>query len=46
MIVDPYIDEIAISDYVASELGVILIDFKKGLWRLTDDPPETVRRSE
>ena len=46
MIVDPYIDEIAISDYVASELGVILIDLKKGLWGLTDDPPETVRRSE
>jgi len=31
MIVDPYIDEIAISDYVASELGVILIDLKKRL---------------
>jgi hypothetical protein len=46
VIVDPHIDEVAISDYVASELGVMLIDFKKGLWRLADDPPETVRRSE
>jgi len=46
VIVNPHIDEIAISDYVASELGVILIDFKKGLWKLADDPPQTLRHSE
>jgi hypothetical protein len=46
VIVDPHIDEVAMSDYVASELGVILMDFKKGLWRLADDPLQTLRRSE
>jgi len=46
VIVNPHIDEIAMSDYVASELGVILMDFKKGLWRLADDPLQTLRRSE
>jgi hypothetical protein len=46
IIVNPHVDEIVISDYVASELGIILLDFKKGLWRLTDDPPQTVRVSE
>jgi hypothetical protein len=37
---------VIISDYVASELGVILLDFKKGLWRLADDDPQTLRPSE
>ncbi|RLF19411.1 MAG: hypothetical protein DRZ82_05920 [Thermoprotei archaeon] len=45
VIVNPYVDEVVISDYVASEFGVILLDFKKGLWRLKDDPPEKVRKS-
>jgi hypothetical protein len=46
VIVNPYIDEVAISDYVASELELMLLDFKKGLWRLADDPPQTLRKSE
>ncbi len=46
IIVSPYVDEVIISDYVASELGVILLDFKKGLWRLADDDPQTLRLSE
>jgi hypothetical protein len=46
VIVNPHIDEVAMSDYVASELGVIFTDFKKGLWRLADDPLQTLRRSE
>jgi len=46
IIVSPYVDEVIISDYVASELGVMLLDFKKGLWRLADDDPQTLRLSE
>ena len=43
IIVNPHIDEIALSDYVSSLLGIVLLDIKKGLWRLKDDPPEKVR---
>ncbi len=45
IIVNPYIDEIAVSDYVASQLGIILLDFKEGDWRLKDDPPDKIRKS-
>jgi len=45
IIVNPHLDEIALSDYVASELGIILLDFKRGVWRLNDDPPDKIRRS-
>ena len=45
VVINPHIDEIAISDYVASELGIVLLDLKKGLWRLRDDPPGRVRES-
>ncbi|MEM2373294.1 MAG: hypothetical protein QXI11_02510 [Thermoproteota archaeon] len=45
IIVNPHVDEVVISDYVASELGVILLDLKKGEWRLRDDSPEKVRTS-
>jgi len=45
VIIDPYIREVALSDYVSSLLGIMLIDIKRGLWRLTDDPPTTVRMS-
>jgi len=44
IIVNPYVDEVALSDYVASELGIILLDLKRGEWRLKDDPPDKVRR--
>jgi len=45
VLVNPHLDEVLISDYVASELGVILLDFREGLWRLKDDPPDKVRES-
>jgi len=45
IIVNPHIDEVAVSDYVASMLGVILLDFKRGEWRLRDDPEDKVRES-
>ncbi len=37
VIVNPSIGEILLSDYVASELGIVLLDFKRGLWRLNDE---------
>ncbi|PCN50713.1 hypothetical protein B6U99_03175 [Candidatus Geothermarchaeota archaeon ex4572_27] len=43
VIVNPHVDEVAVSDYVASELGIILLDFKRGEWRIRDDPPDKVR---
>lgn len=46
IIVDPHIDEVLISDYVASEFGIILLDLRKGLWKLKDDLLDKVRESE
>jgi len=37
--------EVLISDALASALGIQIIDAKKGLWRLSSDPPDTVRES-
>jgi hypothetical protein len=45
IIVNPHIDEILISDYVASEFGITLLDLRRGLWRLSDDPPNIIRYS-
>lgn len=45
VIVNPHISEVLISDYVASFLGIVLLDFKRGLWRLIDDTPNKTRKS-
>lgn len=45
VIVNPHIHEVIVSDYVASLLGIVLLDFKRGLWRLIDDPLDKVRMS-
>ena len=45
IIVNPHIDEILISDYVASEFSITLLDLRRGLWRLSDDPPNIIRYS-
>lgn len=45
VIINPYIHEVILSDYVSSLFGIMLIDIKKGLWRLIDDPPTTIRTS-
>jgi len=45
VLVNPYIHEVLISDYVSSILGIILLDFKRGLWRLSDDPINKIRES-
>ncbi len=37
--------EVLISDYLAGELGIVAEDFRYGLWRLKNDPPNKVRRS-
>lgn len=43
--IDPYLTEPLITDATIDELGIVVISFKKGLWRHRDDPPDTVRRS-
>ncbi len=45
VLVSPHIHEVLISDYLASLLGIVLLDFKKGFWRLSDDPADKVRTS-
>ncbi len=42
---NPHVDEVIMSDYVASELRIVLFNIKKGLWRLTDDALDRVRHS-
>jgi len=32
LIVNPAVHEVIIGDYVASMLGIVLLDFKRGLW--------------
>ena len=36
-LISPHVREVLISDYVASQLGIVLLDFKRGLWRLNDE---------
>ncbi|RKX71644.1 hypothetical protein DRP53_00725 [candidate division WOR-3 bacterium] len=38
-------DEVLISDSLASELGIVIEDPKKGLWRFRDEPTAKLRRS-
>jgi len=45
VLINPYIHEVLISDYVSSILGIILLDFKRGLWRVSDDPINKIRES-
>ncbi len=37
--------EVLISDYLASELGIIAEDFRQGPWRIREDPSNKVRKS-
>jgi len=45
LIMNPHIDEVLLSDYVIDELGIIIISFRKGLWRHVSDSPSTIRSS-
>lgn len=46
VIINPHIHEVVLSDYVSTLLGIVLLNIKKGLWRLEDDPVGVVRGSE
>jgi len=43
VLVNPYIDEVLLSDYVAGELCIIILDAKRGLWRFCNE--DAVRQS-
>ncbi len=43
-IISRHVREVLISDYVAGELGIVALDFRRGLWRFSDE--DVVRRSE
>ena len=34
-----------LSDYVIDELGIVVLSFRRGLWRHIRDPEGTVRQS-
>ena len=44
-VISEYEREVLISDYLAGELGIIVEDFKEGVWRLKTDPPDLKRRT-
>ncbi len=42
-IINPNISEVLISDYVTTQLGIVILNAKEGLWRLMDE--NKVRKS-
>ena len=46
ILINPYVDEVLLSDYVIDELGIVVLSFRRGLWRHKEDPEGTVRQSE
>ena len=44
-LINPYDNEILLSDALTEELGVQLLFPRRGLWRLVDDPPGKLRES-
>ncbi|NAZ12907.1 MAG: hypothetical protein GU359_01985 [Desulfurococcales archaeon] len=44
VIVNPYIDEVLISDYLAEELGIQILYPRRGIWKFVDE--ERLRESE
>ena len=45
VIVNSHVHEVLLSDYVAGVLGIILLDLKRGLWRLNDDFLNEIRET-
>lgn len=43
ILIGPYLDEVILSDYLTEELGIIIVSFRRGLWRHKTDPPEITR---
>lgn len=46
VVVNPYVDEVLLSDYLIDELGIVPVSFRRGLWRHRSDPEGIVRESE
>ena len=46
ILVNPHVDEVLLSDYVIDELGIVVLSFRRGLWRHKGDPEDMVRESE
>jgi len=46
IIVNPYVDEVLLSDYLIDELGIVPVSFRRGLWRHRSDPEGVARESE
>jgi hypothetical protein len=45
LVVDEDLTEPLITDATIDELGIVVLSFKRGLWRHVSDPPGVVRRS-
>lgn len=45
LVVDEDLTEPLITDATIDELGIVVLSFKRGLWRHVSDPPSVVRRS-
>jgi hypothetical protein len=45
IVVSPLADEVLLSDALISELGIVLEDAKRGLWRFRWEPPDKLHRS-
>ena len=43
ILIDPYLDEVLISDYLSDKLGIIVLSFRRGLWRHYKDPSDKIR---
>ncbi len=46
VVISEFEDEVLISDYLASELGIAVEDFRKGIWRFRDEPLDKLRKPE
>lgn len=46
VIINPHVHEVVLSDYVSAHLGIVLLNIKKGLWKLEDDPIGLIREPE
>lgn len=45
LVVDENLTEPLITDATIDALGIVVLSFKRGLWRHSSDPPNIVRRS-
>jgi len=38
IVIDPHLTEPVLSDYLTDELGIVVVSFRKGVWRHKSDP--------